>query len=405
MGEIRVTNRTRTTAARLIALAIASSVSGVSFGANEPLPADPVITDPDIGAIMSGLRSRDFHERERASIELQRMVETNRVTESELVALARRSDITPEQRTRILDQAMLRFKQTERAGMGIGWRPVARWGAILTEVRSNFPVAQHLAMGDIIQSIDGMSLIAPDGRTETWDLISIIRTAIISRDPGDSVRVVFRRPPAGEVIDAADLQRPVPEIDATNWEVRTVDVPLASFSRLAPGNALSQPELEAAWIQRLGRLLPADEAAWSPVRVTRSVAPDFDVPDSIRDNQVSSLTGRSTLRDRVFMTRQYNANNRQTFIARAAVPAQRVQMKTSAEAAQTGFGAASPLNADDGLDLESIAAIDTEVRLIEQQIAQIVANGAPQELIDELRARHRELCDRLADLAKRQPTR
>ncbi|MEZ6211227.1 MAG: hypothetical protein R3B46_08300 [Phycisphaerales bacterium] len=57
-------------------------------------------------------------------------------------------------------------------------------GRVLTEVRSNFPVAQHLAIGDVIQSIDGMSLIAPDRRTETWDLISIIRTAIISRQAG-----------------------------------------------------------------------------------------------------------------------------------------------------------------------------------------------------------------------------
>jgi len=405
--------RVRPTAVRLIALAIASTISCASLADNEPLPANRAepITDPDVGAIMSGLRSRDFFERERASIDLQRMVETSRLTEPELIALASRPDNTPEQRTRILDQAMLRFKQSERAGMGIGWRPVTGWGAILTEVRSNFPVAEHLAKGDVIQSIDGMSLIAPAGvpDNETWNLIAIIRSAIVSHDPGESVRVIFRRPPVGQAIDAGNLQLPIPEFDPTDWEVRTADVPLGSFSRLAPGNALSQLELDAAWMQRLGRLLPVDQSEWAAIEVSQATQQTSKVPGSIRDNQVSSLTGRSTLRDRAFMTRRYAINNQQTqqalLMARTAQQPRGVQLRTTANTGQDGSGLSSPFGDADLPDLEAITSLDTQIRLVEHQIAQAVANEAPQELLDELRARHKQMCARLAEIAGRQPTR
>lgn len=395
---------------RLGALVVACAVS-VALGA-EPLPGDrpEPITDPDVGAIMSGLRSGDYHQRERASIDLQSMIEKQRLSERDVLELAARTDITPEQRLRLLDKAKVAFISSKRAAMGVGFAEVPGYGAQLTQVFDKFPCYGVLRPGDVVESIGGVSMAARDNRSRL-DLDLRLRSSIISHDPGESVTVVLRRSPdstpAGlpEKAEARPNQAGAEILkrdEMESWPVLEVQVELGPFDGLIDARPIDARQMDAAWMLRVSRVIGVDHAGWPSVTLAGLVGSPLaieQVPAPLRDNQISGAADRVALRDRVF-TAQRNQINAQARLQMQFRVQRQQQLEAQQEGDAPGKSAGVQLRDQSGrVSIEALADLDTELREIERQIGQAANDGAAAEILEELRRRHEELTAQMRALA------
>lgn len=184
--------------------------------------------DKDLGSLVAALADDDYSERASAA---RTLATSDAYALSDLLGAADGSALTPEQRVRLLSAARERFFATPRAGMGVrflGGQPVnVQSMVVVDEAMPGFPSAEVLERGDIIVSADGHALHGTG--------YELIRSLIISRDPGDTIPVVLRRGP----------------------ELIETEIELGSFRDLANGDPPPR-DLVRAWRVRIARFVPGN---------------------------------------------------------------------------------------------------------------------------------------------------
>jgi hypothetical protein len=201
-----------------------------SVAADEPGPGGEAGKAVELGAVVRAsmddlvarLGAAEHAVRERASAELHARGEG---TLREIEAALRRADLSQEQRVRLRTAARELFLRTPRGALGVEFN--TQFGGVpnlIRRVLPNFPAAASLQPGDQILSIDGVRTDSTDefGRSRG------VRPMVISRDPGDVVKVLVRR--SGREVE--------------------VPVRLGRFDELANALAISAPDFAEAWAMR-----------------------------------------------------------------------------------------------------------------------------------------------------------
>ena len=183
-----------------------------------------------IKALMPDLDSADYATREAAR---EMAAVSPEISLRDIEAALTVEKLSAEQRARLMVAAHERFVRGPRAALGVQMaaggipNPAPEPGVRLGAVFPNFPSAGVLLAGDRVLEMNGEPVqMLGDGSAS-------FRPLVISRDPGDTVRVRLNR---GGV-------------------ERTVDVPLGRYADLPNlgmgGRAgLSEVELTAAWVVR-----------------------------------------------------------------------------------------------------------------------------------------------------------
>lgn len=161
--------------------------------ADEPLN----IADWPIERVLEGLNDPDAATRRRATSALAL---SSRFDDDRLHDLLGDEGLTLEQRSRLLDVSFARFVVAPRAAVGASFNT----GAVIrvTNLFPEFPAAQQnlLRPGDELVEIDGQSLLAPNA-------FNIVRATVLSRQPGETVPMVIRRPFPPEEVAQIRLER------------------------------------------------------------------------------------------------------------------------------------------------------------------------------------------------------
>ena len=256
-------------AAGAIALAL---YAGMAHGQDVAQPEAAAPT-PSAPAWLGGLNADGLADRDRASSELCAAIlacdlsglpHVARLVEVSLADLAGRSDLSIEQRRRIVAALRERFMNTPRAAMGISFSPRGDAGVEVMQLTPGFPAAEQgaLQVGDVIVEIAGESVEGISDRQARQDRL---RELIVSHDPGERVMLKVVRPltpriPRDPVLEA-DRQQGVREpplvTDGPNANALAleIEVPLGDYNEL--GNraiALTEPLLETAWQFRARRI-------------------------------------------------------------------------------------------------------------------------------------------------------
>jgi len=208
----------------LSAPAQAQPPAGIKGG--KPLPDQEFaekIADRDVPAafdqIVRDLSSRDFVVRHAASA---RLTANEQFTLEMLETALKRQDLTLEARTRLGSAARQRFFRAPRAALGFQFGLQLRDRVVVGKTFPQFPSARLLEEGDMILRADGLKLDGPMAQT-------IIKSVIVSHDPGDAITLVLRR-------------------GAQKMEL---SVPLGRFSDLEGGQIVPDDILARAWRVRL----------------------------------------------------------------------------------------------------------------------------------------------------------
>ncbi len=176
----------------------------------------------ELPRLIARLDAPEFMQRQEASAAI---ISDDRITISMIEAALAREDLTPEQRQRLRHIQKHRFESSSRAGMGVKFATqLLPHRVVLDATIPPFRSTEFLQTGDIIESADGIPLRS----TRAFDLI---RTIILSHDPGEELPIVVRR---GE----------------ERLELR---IPLGRYGDLNNTIALDPSDLERAWRARLAR--------------------------------------------------------------------------------------------------------------------------------------------------------
>ncbi len=132
-----------------------------------------------------------------------------------------RTDLTSEQRQRLLSAGYEIFKATPRGAMGVQFEGATAAGVLVRPAQAGFDASRVLKTDDVIRAIDGR-------RVEEQDEI---RVAIISREPGESLPLTIVR-------DGVPIE---------------TSVRLGSYSELRNSQGLDESVLSAAWSYRVAR--------------------------------------------------------------------------------------------------------------------------------------------------------
>lgn len=254
-----------------------------------------------------------FQIRQRATQELLSDTTLATIDEDELIGHLTRDDLAPEQRARLRAVYERWFvRAMDHGGMGVSF---ASGGSDAPQVlifttREGFPChdKELLFPYDAIVEIDGVDVKKiTDKTTARWNAAEeFMRSSIISRRAGESVRLVVKRPPDSLVRELPDVDRlnrgTVPAITRTidehpETETVTIDLPLGSYSQL--GNPTPLPH--RAIIDRA-----------ISMRLTRKGAGEL-TPTVIRDHGVEEDEWRRH-------TRQPNHRNHNDILSALADP-------------------------------------------------------------------------------------
>ncbi|MCA3006685.1 MAG: hypothetical protein LW650_02350 [Planctomycetaceae bacterium] len=202
--------------------------------------------------VLARLASPDLSVREEAARALSGRADADLKT---IEGLLTRPDLSAEQRLRLLHLASVRFRETPRGALGVsfGFGPGSD-GLMISAPLANFPAAKVLRPGDRIVAVDGE--VIPSSSGFGWSGNSPIRPFVISRDPGDTVRLTIIRPREAPAINLnqANGRAALPPIIGPTDTIE-VDVALGSFDELRNNNAgLSEDDLAAAWTHREARM-------------------------------------------------------------------------------------------------------------------------------------------------------
>lgn len=186
--------------------------------------------------LLDALKDDDFAKREEATTQLIGRAD---VSLKNLDYTLTHTDLTPEQRSRLLAAAKHRFRTSPRAALGVAFDfpnggqigiPEAPEPVRIRQVMAQFPSSRVLLSGDAILSIDGWKV------ERTGSGPGGVRPFIISHDPGDEVDMEIER--AGAVMK--------------------VKVQLGNFADLSDQRMLGPSEIEEAWEVRSARFRGAD---------------------------------------------------------------------------------------------------------------------------------------------------
>lgn len=232
-GRTGVHHRTaprRAAAAALLALAVTLAAGGAGHAqrpqqeeVREFISREAAEHSPtELPRLIALLDSPEFMKRQEASATI---IADDRITITMIEAALAREDLSPEQRLRLRHIQKHRFETTPRAGMGVQFATqLLPHRVVLLATIPPFKSTEFLQTGDIIESADGVPLRS----IRAFDLI---RTIILSHDPGEELPLVVRR---GE----------------ERLELR---VPLGRYSDLNNTIPLDPADLERAWRARLAR--------------------------------------------------------------------------------------------------------------------------------------------------------
>ncbi len=221
-----------------LTLAMLLACSGRAL-ASTPVPSE----------LLDALKDDDFAKREEATTQLIGRAD---VSLKNLDFTLTHTDLTPEQRSRLLAAAKHRFSTSPRAALGVAFDfanggqigvPEAPEAVRIRQVMAQFPSSRVLLAGDAILRIDGWKV------ERTGSGPGGVRPYIISHDPGDEVDMEIER--AGAVL--------------------RLKVQLGNFADLSDQRMLGPTEIQEAWEVRSARfrganvepVLPAAEhLAW-----------------------------------------------------------------------------------------------------------------------------------------------
>lgn len=202
--------------------------------------------------VLAKLASPDLAVREEAARALMGRADADLKT---IEGLLSRADLSAEQRLRLLHLASVRFRETPRGALGVSFGfGAGSDGLMISAPLANFPAAKVLRPGDRIVAVDGE--VIPSNSGFGWSGNSPIRPFVISRDPGDTVRLTIIRPREAPAINPnqANGRATLPPIIGPTDTIE-VDVALGSFDELRNNNAgLSEDDLSVAWTHREARM-------------------------------------------------------------------------------------------------------------------------------------------------------
>ncbi len=190
-----------------------------ALGQHDPIPAE-------LRAVVDDLDHPDLEVRERASDALAANASAWRVLDRAFAS----PGLSPEQRLRLRRNARLRFFNRDLPGMGLSFGTDAGGVRVLSVVVSDqFEAHRALQSGDLVIAINDTPL-ADEGEFRAW---------ILSCDPGDVLRVTFRR----------------------NGQVHHAPIRLGRFDDLDSPRYPDQVLLTNAWLVRAGRYVPPSAPA------------------------------------------------------------------------------------------------------------------------------------------------
>lgn len=191
--------------------------------ADEPAPIDLNTLD----GLLTALGSDNYQVRELASAALR---QPGAPTEDQLVSLARREDISAEQRARLLNALRDRFENRppgELAAVGIQMEEHVA-GIRVARVFEDFPASGVLREGDVIMEIDGHDLSS----ARTGDKSRALMSIIVEQEPGGTAPMTIVR----------------------EGERLTLDVPFGARADFQERNGTTTDVMERAWRIRAARL-------------------------------------------------------------------------------------------------------------------------------------------------------
>lgn len=206
---------------------------------------------PTLDEIVTLLGSSDVRARETATDVL---ASDDRFTSEDLAHVAERTELSVEQRQRLLEAARQRFMGTPRAALGVRFSPtVLRERVVIERTFPQFPSSKVLEPGDLIVEVEGEKLRGYDSQL-------VLGGHIISRDPGQTLSLIVRRGEQKLSLEIelgrfSDLQGSQLDEERMNraWEVRSRGL------RWSPERAPIDPGITRAQWQE-GGVMSADEA-------------------------------------------------------------------------------------------------------------------------------------------------
>ncbi|MGP1346801.1 MAG: hypothetical protein ACTS3F_09075 [Phycisphaerales bacterium] len=147
--------------------------------------------------LVAALDSADAGVRRAAALAL---AEFEGLDEGGLLEIIGSDGLTLEQRSRLLDVSFARFVVAPRAAVGASFQtqvPIE-----ITQLFPQFPAGRgdSLRLGDELIELEGRSML-------TRDALDQLRAEVLSREPGESVEVVVRRPFAPERLAEIEAER------------------------------------------------------------------------------------------------------------------------------------------------------------------------------------------------------
>jgi hypothetical protein len=192
-----------------------------------PAPAEPAAPAPDALALLAQLDDDDYATRERAG---RVLASDPGLTLVDLERLIQRTGLSAEQHARLLMAARDRFIRSPRPALGVQFDNTRADRTVVSQVFPRFPAAAVLKPNDEIVAIDGRRL------TGGW---SEVRPRIISRDPGENLRLEIVR----------------------DGERLSIDAPLGRYSDLPQARFLTITDITDAWMVRSGAYPPPPNTA------------------------------------------------------------------------------------------------------------------------------------------------
>ncbi len=243
-------------------------LAGTLFAEQPGLPGDGARATPqlppDVRAFLDALDDERFVERQKATSALSN---ASVLGDDMLVGVLKTSDLSLEQRTRLMSILKDRFERSERAAIGIEFNQGVMRPCI-AGLRPKFPAAIEgiLRVGDVFLEVDGISLEKASSRTYSQhnELIGLIS----SFKPGDLVAIkIFRpkNPPAALGMNG-QLERLVDDLG--EGETLELMVPMGRRADLDSNPErveLRENRLRTAWRYMVSRI--GLNAAGTPIEV------------------------------------------------------------------------------------------------------------------------------------------
>ncbi len=241
-------------------------IAGAPVGAQtteDSTPATSTETQGIVEQLVERLDAPTLQTREHASRELNAILAASRLAqppfldrlmEYSILRQAHRTELSLETRMRLIGALRQRFMETPRAAMGIRFGGMTPAGVLIQNAFPGFPGNDLglLIAQDIITAIEGIQLdIQVTQQGDAIRVQELVRSIILSHEPGEHVRLSILRPGLAPNLDGQVAGANV--IDSTGQHLELL-VPLGAYTALPDNREDLRPTLENAWRVRLDRL-------------------------------------------------------------------------------------------------------------------------------------------------------